>query len=65
MPKELRTLCHRCISDYRLAGYYVHRIGTVREPCDKCNRQGVMCEVEDGERIRKKIIQRNSVAGLP
>ncbi len=56
MPRELRTLCHRCISDYKVAGYHVRRIDIVREPCDKCNRQGVMCEVTNGEGVRKKII---------
>ena len=40
--KEQVTLCARCASDYRQAGYGLEPDYTVkaREPCEKCNRMG-------------------------
>lgn len=40
--KDYRTLCYKCVSEYREAGYKVYRDEKIinKEPCDKCNRQG-------------------------
>ena len=40
--KERRTLCPRCASDYRDAGYCVQRdcSVTIKEPCYLCGRMG-------------------------
>lgn len=37
-----RTLCKRCVGDYRLAGFYAFLNGyqTEKESCDLCGRPG-------------------------
>lgn len=43
-----RTLCSRCISDYRDSGYRVNAIYPLqREECDKCNRIGIKVNIEE------------------
>lgn len=58
--KDERTLCDRCASDYRNAGYTLtlDRSCNIREPCDKCGRMGlsyVLHEVvkHDNKALRK------------
>lgn len=64
MKKDIRVLCFRCISDYREAGYVVYIESFMHEPCDKCGRLGVTCEMKGGgknrtERQNRNILQRN------
>lgn len=54
MPKEYRTLCSRCMSDYKQAGYVVQIISCVHESCDKCARPGVVCEVKEWQKSLRK-----------
>lgn len=47
--KEIRVLCQKCINDYRKAGYKVFPdITKNKEPCDKCNRMGYICNIKRG-----------------
>lgn len=40
--KDYRTLCYRCVSEYKEAGFKVRRVENIinKEPCERCNRQG-------------------------
>ena len=48
MKKDIRSLCPRCREDYRTAGYNVRIVHPFREPCDKCERMGAICEIKRG-----------------
>ncbi|MBO5060250.1 MAG: hypothetical protein J6C82_04985 [Clostridia bacterium] len=55
--KERRTLCGRCMNDYKTAGYRVYIMSYIREPYDKCGRMGFDCKIKrGGERWRMKKI---------
>lgn len=44
-----RTLCARCVKDYRAAGFFVipDIYHTVKTPCDICGRPGLDYLVEE------------------
>lgn len=45
--KDIRTLCYRCASDYREAGYklFMRNIKS-KSRCDKCERLGFEYEIQ-------------------
>lgn len=56
---QMRTLCARCVKDYRDAGFYVipENRTNIKSPCDLCGRPGFDYLVE--ERYGKKGRSRN------
>ncbi len=42
MVDPRRTLCARCVNDYKIAGFFVEPSmhSTIKEPCDICGRLG-------------------------
>lgn len=45
--KDIRTLCYRCASDYREAGYELFiRDTRLKNKCCKCERMGFDYEVQ-------------------
>ena len=53
---DIRTLCHRCADDYRMAGYVLNRTNNIKTPCDICKRMGYDYQVmSGGERGKCKL----------
>ena len=48
MVDPRRTLCARCVRDYKTAGFSVAPsvYNTIKEPCDICGRPGFLYVVE-------------------